>query len=185
MEDTIKIKCPYCAAVLTVRYIEGIESKRVTCPICKQKSPFTEFRQVADVAEGTQYPDSKGGGGAAVHVNSLTGILRVLPSGPVFQLHTGGNIVGRQASQSAADFQIATGESRRLSREHIVVDVRKVEGKGVVHTVSLCKEKCNPTFVGSAQLEYGDCVILHAGDVIKLPDVDVRFELPDDEGTTF
>jgi hypothetical protein len=32
-------------------------------------------------------------------------------------------------------------------------------------------------------LEYGDCVIVNNGDLIRLPDVIVKFEILDDEGT--
>lgn len=195
MNDIIKIKCPYCGAVLSVKNQTGIESKSVTCPICKQKSPFKSFKEVVDKNndESTQYPsdDEKtsyqtssdprteiGGG-----LNFNLGILSVLPSGPSFQLKVGKNIIGRRATQSSADFQIPTDGSKRLSREHLVIEVKKVPGKGFVHYASLCKQRTNATYIGNEQLEYGDCIVLSHGEIIKLPDVNVKFEIPDEEGT--
>lgn len=197
MDDIIKIKCPYCGAVLSVKNQAGIESKSVTCPICKQKSPFKDFKKIIENPndERTQYPgddektsyktSSDPGTDIGTGLNFTLGKLRVMPSGPSFQLKPGKNIIGRQASKSIADYQIPTDPSKRMSREHLIIDIKKVPGKGFVHYASLYKERINPTFIGSEQLEYGDCVILNHGDIIKLPDVNVKFEIPDDEGTEF
>ena len=193
MESIIKIKCPHCGAVLSVKNQAGIETKNVTCPICKQMSPFSGFRPVADYAaeERTRYPGSEehpgtqNSGPDTVGSNFTLGRLKVLSSGKKFQLKPGRNVVGRQADNSTADIQIPTEGSKRMSREHLIIEVRKVPGKGFVHYASLCKEKVNATFVNDAGLEYGDCVVLHHGDIIKLPDSDVKFEIPDEEGTDF
>ena len=196
MEDIIKIKCPYCGSVLSVKNQAGIESMSVTCPICKQKSPFKDFKKVVDKVndESTQYPGdnektsyktSSEGTDIGTGLNFTLGKLRVMPSGPSFQLKPGKNIIGRRATQSSADFQIPMETSKRLSREHLVIEVKKVPGKGFVHYASLCKQKTNKTLIGNEQLEYGDCMVLNQGDIIKLPDVNVKFEIPDDEGTDF
>lgn len=198
MDEIIKIKCPYCGAVLSVKNQAGIETKSVTCPICKQKSPFKDFKKVVDKGndEKTQYPgddektsyrtsSDEGGTDVGTGLNFTLGKLRVIPSGPSFQLKPGKNIIGRRATQSTADFQIPMEGSKRLSREHLVIEVKKVQGKGFVHYASLCKQKTNKTFIGNEQLEYGDCIVLNHGDVIKLPDVNVKFEIPDEEETDF
>lgn len=183
MEETIQIKCPWCNAVLSVRNQPGIENKYITCPVCKQKSPFSQFkRNVVNTTNDdcTQYP------GAQVSMpqeNYTIGRLVVQGSGISYDLKLGKNIIGRKASNSSANFQIEMGENRRMSREHIVVEVKKVLGRGISHFVSLFKEKVNQTEVGSEKLVYGDCLILKAGDVIKLPGVSLRFELPDDDAT--
>ena len=195
MDDIIKIKCPYCGSVLSVKNQIGIESKSVTCPICKQKSSFMDFKKVIDQSndESTQYPgddektsyktssDPKTEIGSGL--NFTMGRLKVLPSGPSFQLQPGKNIIGRRATHSSADFQIPTEGSKRLSREHLVIEIKKVQGKGFVHYASLCKQKVNRTLIGNEPLEFGDCIVLNDGDIIKLPDVNVKFEIPDDEAT--
>lgn len=196
MEDIIKIKCPYCGAVLSVKNQAGIESKSVTCPICKQKSPFNDFRKVVDKVndERTQYPreDEKTSyqtsdppTATGQGLNFTLGRLASASLKRPFQLKPGKNIIGRQASKSIADCQIPTDPSKRMSREHLIIDVKKVPGKGFVHYASLYKEKENKTFINKVELEYGDCMVLNHGDIIKLPDADVKFEIPDEEGTDF
>lgn len=193
--DTIKIKCPFCGAVLTVRPQPGMDNKNVTCPVCKQKNTFKSFKQVdtksiADHSE-TCYPDGKrkdydrGDDGKTEigGMNFIIGRISVPASGISYQLKPGRNVIGRKASKSEADFGIDTGANRSMSREHIVIDVRKVPAKGFVHYVSLYKEKVNPTYVGRTQLQFGDSIVLNDGDMIRLNDTILRFEIPDEEAT--
>lgn len=194
METIIKIKCPFCGSVLSVKEQAGMESKSVTCPICKQKSPFTTFKSVVDKLqeEKTQYPgreehtsyridDSPTATGKGLNfaLGRLTGGIMTNP----YQLKSGKNIIGRQAAQSIADCQIPTAPSKRMSREHLVIEVKREPGRGFVHYASLYKERVNATFVNNTLLEFGDRVVLNHGDVIKLPDATVKFEIPDEEGT--
>lgn len=50
MNYVIKIKCPFDGAVLSVKNQPGIERKSVTCPVCRNKYPFTRYTRV----DGTQ-----------------------------------------------------------------------------------------------------------------------------------
>ncbi len=195
MDDLLKIKCPYCGAVLSVKSQAGIESKNVTCPICKQKSRFSDFKVIFEKQneEATQYPDSETDNSYNnrseknsqyyQEINFTLGQLKVISSGRSFQLRIGKNIIGRQAQQSKADIQIPTEGSKRMSREHLIIELKKVQGKGIVHYASLYKQNVNETFVNNVPLEYGDCIVLNHGDVINLPDIKVKFEIPDEEGT--
>ena len=195
MEDLLKIKCPYCGAVLSVKSQAGIESKNVTCPICKQKSKFRDFKVISEKQneEATQYPDYETESGYNARSNRTTqyyeeinltlGRIKVVSSGKTFQLRIGKNIIGRQAQQSTADIQIPTEGSKRMSREHLIIELKKVQGKGIVHYASLYKQNVNETLINNVPLEYGDCVVLSHGDVINLPDAKVKFEIPDEEGT--
>ncbi len=181
MDEIIKIGCPVCGAVLTVKYQPGIESLKVTCPICKTNSQFKEYKRIVDK------PNEDDGctqlGFNPNETNNLTlGKLSVVGLQLSYQLMPGENIIGRQASGSSAHFQIPC-PSKRMSREHIIIEVLKVPGKGYVHYARLIKERVNPTYIGKSLLEYGDTVVLNDKDIIKLPDVDVRFEIPDEEGT--
>lgn len=203
MNDIIQIKCPFCGAVLSVKNQSGIETKNVTCPICKNKSPFTEFRKANSASTGdepdTEYPDGK------EHTcyneehtqyrentefknqaaNFTLGMLKVIETGASFRLKPGRNIIGRKAQKSEADFKIDTADKRSMSREHIVIEIRKVPAKGYIHYISLFKEKVNNTYIGNEQLFYGDCIVLNHGDLIKLPDATLKFEIPDKEETDF
>ncbi len=192
MEDILKIGCPVCGAVLSVRNQAGLESKSVTCPICKNKSPFTSFKRIADKVEEecTQYPDEDRHEKSVenemtdlnVGLNFTLGQLHVVGQHVSFQLKPGRNVIGRRTSGSSSTVQIPC-ESKRMSREHLIIEVKKNPAKGFMHYVSLYKEQVNPTFIGNVKLEYGDSVVLKDGDIIKLPEVDLRFMVPDEDKT--
>ena len=57
MNEILKIGCPICGSVLSVKNQPGIESKSVTCPICKNKSLFSAFKKIVSKEEKTEYPD--------------------------------------------------------------------------------------------------------------------------------
>ena len=200
-QDVIKIRCPHCGAQLSVKNQPGIEGKSVTCPICKQKSPFTAFRKISMAPQsdpGTDLPgqganggggdttqyDGRNSGAAAQRGAAAVGKLVVKSTGQSFILKPGRNIIGRRAQASSANFQIETGEGRRMSREHLVIDVRVV-GNQTLFIASLYKEHVNATSVDQETMAYGDEVILKPGCVIHLPDADLVFSLFDTEGTEY
>lgn len=193
MDDIIQIKCPFDGAILSVKNQPGIESKNITCPICKHKYPFTQFKRVDKTVNTGDDPDTEypGGNGHDEEVTDLgqlnftIGRLKVSGAGTTFRLKPGRNVIGRRATKSGADFQIDTGEQRAMSREHIVIEVKKVPSKGFVHYLSLFKEKVNKTWLGNEQLLFGDVIVLNHGDIIKLPDATLIFEIPDDEATDY
>ena len=111
------------------------------------------------------------------------GKLKVEDFGVSFRLKVGRNVIGRKATASTADIQIPTAGGKHMSREHLVIEVKKVAGKGFVHYASLYKEKVNVTTINDELLEYGDSIVLKSGDKLKLLDVTILFEIPDDEGT--
>lgn len=188
--DIIKIKCPCCGTMLAVKQQPGIEDKNVTCPVCKETSPFKQYKPMTiKKSEDTIYPDKE----ERTHyeetdldasMNFTLGQLRIVsfPLSP-FRLNVGRNVIGRKASASSADIQLPTTESKRMSREHLIIEVKKIPEKGFVHYASLYKQRVNETFINQERLEFGDCIILKDGDVIKLPDMTVKFEIPDDEST--
>lgn len=192
-----KIKCPRCGAVLAVKAQQGIENKTVTCPVCKESSPYKSYRSVnvRRSDDETCYPGKENDGHNVYEnkeeteiggvQNFTLGCLRV-PNlrNWTCRLNPGRNVIGRKASASSADIRIPIEEGRRTSREHLIIDVKKVPRKGLVHYASLYKPEVNETFINHERLEYGDCVILKDGDKIVLPDATVIFEIPDEERTT-
>ncbi len=199
MNDIIQIKCPFDGAVLSVKYAPGIESKTVTCPVCRHKYPFSQFKRVAPKGakgasggrhvafSGTDAPTDFGETPTQFQYDDATevkggpgtkpGSLTLLETGVRFQLHDGRNVIGRKAQNCTADFQIDTGDGRLMSREHLVIDVEQVPGKGLVHCASLYKEQVNETFIGQNRLFYGDCVVLSPGDLLRLPDAILQFSI--------
>lgn len=204
MDDIIKIKCPVDGVVMAVRNQPGIESKNVTCPVCKHTYPFTKFKRVnpqpSNEDPNTEYSgnDDKtsfngeytgyGDGDKtkfAQQLNTGLGKVTVIGKNISYQLKPGRNIIGRKGKTSSANFQIDTGNERSMSREHIVIDIKKLPAKGYVHYLSLYKEKVHETFIGNERLFYGDCIVLTHGNTIKLPDATLRFEIPDEDLTEF
>ncbi len=151
----------------------------LTCPVCKRKLPFTQFKRIAaPVTDGhTQYPDA--GGSEDLSIGRLI-VLIERGECVTFQLKEGQNVIGRKAKGSGADIQLPC-TSRRMSREHIVIEVKRVAGKGYVHYVSLSKEQVNPTYVNGQLLSYGDKVVLNTGDIIRLPDMELKFCSPENK----
>ena len=199
MNDIIHIKCPNDGAVLAITNLPGLEKKNVTCPVCQTSRPFTEYKRCVpngkddteqsdktDVktpnsGEPTEFGDT---GKTRVNLgNFILGRITVTSTGQHYQLRIGRQVIGRKASTSQAEIQIATGESRRMSRSHMVIEVTKMPGKGFVHCAKLFKEQCNDTFVNNVRLVAGDSIVLHHGDVLRLPDAELKFELPDGEET--
>ncbi len=190
--EIINIKCPRDGAVLAIKNHPGIENREITCPVCKVSSPFSSYKRVIvkkkQEEEHTQYPGEENQAASAEgakpnkDIDCALGKLRVQGSGtPPFKLNIGKNVIGRKASVSSADIQIPTGDSKRMSREHMVISVQKVAGRGWVHFASLCKERTNDTFLNGTRIDFGDSLILKDGDIITLPDAKIIFELPDSE----
>ena len=183
--ETLDVKCPWCSAVLRIKSAPGMEGKNITCPNCKHTSPFTKFKPVIPVEEEsvTCLPGAEGSIIPLAKENLIIGRLVIPLSGVSYQLLPGKNIIGRKASASVANFQIETGDNKRMSREHLIIEVKRIPSSGFSHYVSLYKERVNKTFINSTELLWGDTLILQHGDIIKLPDIDLRFELPDEEAT--
>ena len=190
--ETLKIKCPGDGLILTIRNIPGIENKFVTCPKCGRTRKVSDYINLSGIPFGnkneecltvddqtlsddkSQYNDTP--------YNPIIGKIVVMSTSQVFQLKLGRNVIGRCSTQSSADFQINC-PNKRMSRCHLVIDVVKEAVKGIVHYVTLYKEAVNATFIGQMKLEYGDKIPLSDGTVIKLPDVDIKFVIPDEEAT--
>ncbi|MCH5223542.1 MAG: FHA domain-containing protein [Muribaculaceae bacterium] len=181
--ENINVKCPWCSAVLKIKAAPGIDNASLCCPVCKKTSPFSQFKKFVAEESETQFVNHPGSGNSASGLKSVIGKLVIPSKGIAFQLKLGRNIIGRKASTSTANFQISTGESKRLSREHIIIDVKRLSSGGVAHHVSLVKERVNKTYLNNSELTFGDTLILQNGDMIKLPDVNILFELPDEERT--
>lgn len=191
----IKIKCPFDGAILTVKKQMGMETKSVTCPVCHNRYPFTQFKVIGEASmsyhdsPNTCYPHSSISNPKSAPEptqfpsgNYTIGQLVDISTGRVWKLMPGCNIIGRKASKSSATIQIETGDNRSMSREHIVIEVKKVMG-GFVHNLALFKEKVNKTQIGANELLYGDKIILAHGNLITLPGVTLKFEIPDEEET--
>ncbi len=194
--EIIQIKCPWCGAVLSVKNRSDIETKTVTCPVCKQKSAFNQYTLVSQPKpqtplppvpqnnpyEGTKYSSDSDNFGAQLPALAI-GQLILAANGAEFQLRQGRNVIGRKAPGSVSDIQIETPMSKRMSRQHIVIDVTVDPLQGITHTMSLFKAACNAVTVNGQPMVFGDRIILTPGMIISMPDAILTFQLPDPEKT--
>ena len=201
----MKIKCPGDGLILTIKYVPGIEDKFLTCPKCGRKRKISEYINLGDIysknnqndgtdsdnrsiddgtdSDKTPYDDdSEVSEYKEIKYNSTIGKIVINSTGQTFQLKLGRNVIGRNSPQSTSDFKINC-TTRRMSRNHLVIDVVKESLKGMVHYVSLYKAAVNATFIGQMKLEYGDKIPLKDKAVIKLPDVEATFIIPDEDAT--
>lgn len=190
MENITIIKCPNCGKRLRANLRTQNMDVNISCPVCKISSPLKSFEQIIDQqqTEHTEYPNNEERTQLGPNVvNNIIGQLKVLNTTlSPFPLNMGRNVIGRKAKSSTADIQIPIQieERSRTSREHLIIDVDKVNGKGIVHYLSLYpKGKMNETLFNGEKLSNADRVILKNNDIITLPDVKLVFEIPDEEGT--
>lgn len=203
MNEIIQIKCPFDGAVLSVKNQPGIENKQVTCPICKNKYPFSQYRKVVatpkptaeehtsypteypkyDDGEDTQFTQRDPKTDLDTAKISGLGQLRVLETNRVIVLKPGTYVIGRKSANSPANIQIDTGAARSMSRQHLELIVERTPHGTYKHKVRLFKEKVNATFVNNMPLSKSDTIILADQDIIKMPDATLRFEFCDSEST--
>ncbi len=176
-----KIKCPCCGAVLTIRQCPNIERMSITCPVCKEKSPYTKYKAIVEKEEKTEYGDDEHTRYDEICDSQSTGINRIIGrlkyELQYYDLKEGINVIGRKSQGSSADVQLQMGDNRCTSREHLNIEVREIPGIGYVHYASLYKEQVNDTFINDEKLLYGDKIKLSDGDILKFPNTEVIFEI--------
>lgn len=191
-------KCPNCGKALLFRNEPVNASAMVKCPACQQTTPYFSLKQAVQAKpsqagdnsaseEHTRYVKKESAHAEPkikVSRSEVHAFLRLVSSPEkTYSLKSGKNVIGRSAPTSNADIQIDTGSRKRMSREHIVIDFDSVDGKPRFR-FSLFKGNLNDTFIGTEKVSFGDSMYLNPGDVIRLPDADLRLEVEDADVTT-
>lgn len=193
------IKCPNCGKKLEVNFkskaSQNIEDIKIKCPICKISSPLSSYKKIENESgdgDKTRYsknrpedPDTEYK--TAPHQSySSPGELKLVGSKLAFKLKEGRNVIGRKAQTSKSDIQIESNNNpSRLSREHIVINVKRIKDGRYIQDLSLYKNEVNVTLHNGQKLEYGDSYFLKDNDEIALPDdIKLKFIVPDPEKTT-
>lgn len=202
MPDIRKIICPNpaCKVILTIGYINGIETKSLTCPKCHTSHLYTEYipytqpegkshkkqsvpendSDMTDVHNVFHQNDKhKEYSSDETHINDFTeykeGSLVVPGSMSPIPLQMGENVVGRRANSSSASIQV-NDPSNRMSRSHFRINVVRQNGKGNFHLISLTPGSKNKSYVNDMELPAGDEYILHHGDRIRVGEVTIVFK---------
>ena len=176
---TLRVRCPNDKSILPIYDQPGIEKAFITCPICGKRMPFKSFQIVDDtVSDIDDIPEGETEVVLSSDQYHRLGTLKDMSTDDIYKLKRGKNIIGRKSTDSSADIQLPCGESKRMSREHLVIQVDGNSVEGYVFYASLYKAKENATYIGDAKIEYGDSIILNDGDIIKLPDKTIVFNVP-------
>lgn len=179
--ESLRIKCPHCGAVLIVKKMPGLESKNIPCPVCKTVHKFTEYktpRQPA-AADDTDLNSPAGGASGGEYTQPagdrawVIGRLRQKGSGAAYKLSLGMNTLGRAAQTSRATVQIKTDDGY-MSRMHAAIEVHKLPSGGYVHYFFNTENK-NPSYINGVKVEKGDRIILRSGDIVKMADTELEF----------
>lgn len=167
--EIIRIKCPQCSAILEAQDNPANYEKNVTCPNCKTKNRFKDFKRVIpreNLDDSTQIERLEKG---------TPGHLLDISSGREYPLNEGRNLVGRKPLNSPpkADIAIVT-DDRFMSREHLLLDV--IKGRdGRYHVYASNAKNQNETLINGALLESGDKVGLKHGDILKLGETSLKY----------
>lgn len=178
--NTIRIKCPVCGAILNAKDDPSNVKKSVTCPNCKERRKFTEFKVIVPVApaaaEAGQEPVADE---TQVCIRrrpeSSPGYLLDKATGLSYPIPAGEHFVGRKTSKSPskADIAIETTD-RGMSRLHLKV-LCSLAQDGRYHVSVSNAENKNPTLVNGETLVDGDVVGIKHGDILTLCETRLEF----------
>ena len=167
--ERIKIKCPNCGVLLGVKEPPKDVEKIITCPNCKEKNKFCDYRPYVPkkVDDETEI---------ALPVKESVGQLVDTSTRRNYPLHEGVNLIGRMTYKTPpkADVPIVT-EDLGLSRAHLYIQVMKGRD-GHYHYYASNASNANPTYLNDKLLEEGDKVGLKSGDKIRTSETVLRFE---------
>lgn len=163
--QTINIKCPCCGVVLKVTNSKNEHVKRFACPKCAKPIlvPFYKLNP----EDGETLMDGKGAAQSTQLASSeMQQSCHLTYEGKEYDLPIGSYSIGRQAVTSTADIQIDT-DDLYMSREHAMMNVRRLADGGIKVDVSNLKNK-NTTLVNDYLLQPGDAIVVHDGDTVKM-----------------
>ena len=178
--NTIRIKCPVCGAILNAKDDPSNVRKSVTCPNCKERRKFTEFKVIVPVAPS---PVDAGQEPVADETQvairrrpeSSPGYLLDKATGQCYPIPAGEHFIGRKTSKSPskADIAIETTD-RGMSRLHLKI-LCSLAQDGRYHVSVTNAENKNPTLVNGERLVDGDVVGIKHGDILTLCETRLEF----------
>lgn len=172
-QNIIRIKCPKCGAVLTLKSSGELSGKKIKCAICSTISQFEEFKVVNSVAapadsDATSLPNNM-----QEKANATKKLGSIRHQDNLYTLSLGANIIGRKALSSTATVQIDT-DDRTMSRCHITIEV--VATKAGEHIYYLYTAKnMNGTKINGNKIGEGDKIILTGSETIEMGLTKVTF----------
>ena len=186
MIDTIKIKCPVCGSILQIKNQPDLDKKSITCPTCEQKSKIADCKRIVEKNidnDATQYnaKNEKSDEDTTIGTSPVAPLGRLVnnQNGSIHQLKLGRNTLGRKISNPLSSVTIPIDEVQThntMSREHAIIEVTRLSNGSYRHFLYNWKNK-NGTYVNGMQVAEGERLVLNDGQIIKLGQVLLRFEL--------
>lgn len=185
----IKIKCPNCGAILSVKEAPGINDKTVRCPVCGEKQLFSKYKEVKPVFDDdtelkkAKFNSVKGDDETEINIEEKEntvitsyGYLLDKKTHKKYSLKDGVNFVGRKANSTPekVNVRIET-EDMGFSRSHLCVETVLQAG---VRKYKVYNDACkNSTFLNGEKIDKGDVLFLKENDIIKSSEVELQFLL--------
>lgn len=163
--EKIRIKCPVCGAVLEAVDSPANYEKNVTCPNCKVRNQFSDFKRV--LPGPISSPEDTETVIKSVS-EDIIGALLDPETGRRYPLNEGRNLIGRMThnSPSKASIPIPT-DNRRMSRAHLYIDV--INGAdGRYHAYASNASNQNETTINGIVLNNDDRLSLKHQDRLSL-----------------
>lgn len=176
--NTIRIKCPVCGAILNAKDDPSNVKKSVTCPNCKERRKFTEFKIIVPTPPADRNQSEQPADETQICVRrkeTSPGYLLDKATGKCYPLPVGEHVVGRMTSKSPskADIPIETTD-RGMSRLHMRIRCFLAQD-GRYHVSVSNAENKNPTLVNGEPLPDGDVVGIKHGDILTLCDTRLEY----------
>lgn len=181
MEQYLKIKCPFCGKILTIKNQEGLEKCVVVCPACNKKSQVAScqrviFRNDDETDLNSRNKNEESFNHNCVEDNKITGCI-VEKSGKRWHLHVGVNTIGRKpldpTLQPDIPIEDYTGQ-KKMSRHHAKIEVQILPDGNCKHILYNWENK-NSTFVGNEKIDNNDRIVLNNGMNLKFGDLEIKF----------
>lgn len=186
----VKVKCPNCGKLLSVKEVPDLDKKIVRCSICGERRLFSEYRKVEEQASQSSddteinYPKGKAKGSDDTYVvdSDVTllnnsAYLVDMQTKKEYALKDGKNFVGRKANSTPAKVNVRIETTDRgFSRAHLGIEVIKMPDN--VRKYKICNDDNKHfTFVNGDKLEKEDILFLKNNDIIKSSTVELQFLL--------
>ena len=179
--DPIKIQCPHCKSVLTVKNPDALVGKTLICPACKQQEPFAGYPKVVlrPAAPAPAEDDTHFNKEETLRKREVCNRGHLEHDGVCYELHKGATVVGRKSSSSKAGIQIDLSNlppelGNTMSRTHVQITMQQGQS-GYLHYLQSLPDAKNDTLVNGQLLQKGDIIKLNDGDVITMGQVPVKF----------
>lgn len=174
MENTIKVTCPTCKAILTIPYFSGIEDKMLKCTECGHRSKVSVYLEAAMPKNmGSISEDDTEMSFNMAKEERVVGSLYV--GNTEYPLQKGVNTIGRNAPTCIANIKLNVAD-KYMSRVQVRVTV-KDGGSGLEHHIESLNER-NLVKVNGKDVGIGEIFCLTWGDTLLLGSTEVLFQRP-------